>query len=230
MDIVLKKQLVSYLESFITVDRRLRFDQVLRSRTRYLSVLIEDVFQPHNASAVLRTCDCFGIQDVHIVENRNEYDVNPDVALGSSKWVSMYKHNQSHFNTPEAITSLKQQGYRIIATTPHTDDQLLDELDLSKGKMVLMFGTELNGLTDTAKSMADEYVKIPMYGFTESFNISVSASLCLHYLTEKMRKSDINWQLSQEEMVDVRLKWLNKSVKASDQIVQKFLEEQGMAL
>ncbi len=225
-----KKQLLNHLLNFVSDNRRMRFYEVLKHRTRYLSVLIEDIYQPHNASAVLRTCDCFGIQDVHIVENRNQYDVNPDVALGSSKWINMYKYNRTDFNTPAAIKSLKEKGYRIVATTPHTNDQLLDELDLNQGKMVLMFGTEQDGLTDTAKEMADEYVKIPMYGFTESFNISVSAALCLHHLSEKMRKSDIHWQLGEEEEVDIHLDWVIKTVRSSDMITEKFIQEQGLML
>jgi len=173
----------------------------------------------------LRSCDCFGIQDVHIIENQNIYEVNPDVALGSSKWLNLIKYTEAENNTPTAIQALKEKGYRIVATTPHKDDVDLQALDLDKGPVALLFGTELRGLTDDALAMADEYVKIPMYGFTESFNISVSAALCLFYLSEKLRSSDIPWQLREDEKLDVLLDWTRQVLKKSDLVEKKFLEE-----
>lgn len=219
-----KKALLGYLNEFVSENKRNKFDQIIRQRTRYITVILEDIYQPHNASAVLRSCDCFGIQDVHIIENKNSYEVNPDVALGSSKWLSLVKYNQKENNTPEAIRTLKEKGYRIVATTPHKDDVDLQQLDLDRGPVALVFGTEMRGLTDDGLALADEYLKIPMYGFTESFNISVSAALCLFYLTEKMRNSEINWQLTEEEQIDVRLDWARQVVKKSELLERKFLE------
>ena len=175
-------------------------------------MVLEDIYQPHNASAVLRSCDCFGIQDVHIIENQNIYEVNPDVALGSSKWLNLIKYTEAENNTPAAIRSLKDKGYRIVATTPHKDDVDLQTLDLDKGPVALLFGTEMRGLTDDALAMADEYMKIPMYGFTESFNISVSAAPCLFYLSEKLRNSELPWQLTEEEKLDVQLDWTRQVI------------------
>lgn len=218
-----KIKLTSYLSGFITPKRLALFDRIIRFRTDYITVVLEDIFQPHNASAVLRTCDCFGIQDVHIIENQNKYDVNPDVALGSSKWLSLYTYNQKENNTLSAIESLKSNGYRIIATTPHENDCLLEDLNLSS-KIALLFGTELNGLSDMAIKHSDEFVKIPMVGFTESLNISVSAAICLHYLSGYLRKSDINWHLSEDKIIDIKLNWLRQSVKRSDLLEKKFLK------
>jgi len=218
-------KLIEHLSSIVTPKRLETFNKVLQNRTKYITVLIEDVFQPHNASAVLRSCDCFGIQDVHIIENENEYLLNPEVDMGSSKWLNLTRHNEKENNTIDAINQLKKQGYRIVATTPHTNDVNLEEFDITKGKFALMFGGELRGLTDVALKHADEFMKIPMYGFTESFNISVSAAITFHHLRTKLENSNINFELTKTEKDEILLAWLKRSVKKSDLIVQKYLKQ-----
>ena len=208
--------IIEYLKDFITENKWDLFNQNIKNRTNYLTVVLEDIFQPQNASAVLRTCDCFGIQDVHIIENRNEYTINPDVALGASKWLNLYKYNNRENNTLSTIKHLKEKGYRIVATTPHTDDIDLEAFDLQKGKSALFFGSELPGLSQIVLDNADEFLKIPMFGFTESFNISVSAAIILHHLSFKLKKTDINWQLSKTESEEVLLNWLRKAIKNSE--------------
>ncbi len=217
--------LVKFLEQFVTENRVELFDQVLKNRTRYITVGLEDIYQSQNASAVLRTSDCFGLQDIHIIENKNKYDVNPDVALGSSKWLNLNKYNQKENNTLDAIKNLRGQGYRIVATTPHTDDVNLEDFDLNKGKVALFFGTELHGLSELMIENADEYLKIPMYGFTESFNISVSAAIILHHLTNKLRNSNIEWRLSESEQEEIKLEWLKNTIKKSSMLVDEFLSK-----
>ena len=219
------KELIQYLSTFVTEERFSLFNKIIKERTRYITVVLEDIFQPHNASAVLRSCDCFGVQDVHIIENENEYSVNPDVALGSSKWLNLFKYNETENNTISTINKLKAEGYRIIATTPHTDDVNLEDFDINKGKFALMFGSEQPGLTDIAMKNADEYLKIPMYGFTESFNISVSAAISLHHLSLKLRQSDIEFKLSETEQNEIILEWLKRSIKDSETIIKKFIAD-----
>ncbi len=216
---------IEYLKQFVTGRRWQLFQRVIQYRTRYLTVVLEDIYQPHNASAVLRTCDIFGIQDVHIIENRNKYRINPDVALGSNKWLNLYKYNAKENNTLEAIETLRKQGYRIVATTPHRDDVELKQFDLGKGKAALFFGSELPGLSDLVLENADEYLKIDMYGFTESFNISVSAAIILHHLINKLHQSDIPWQLSEQEREEILLQWLKKSIKRSDELLKQWENE-----
>ena len=217
-----KEILIDHLSKIVSEKRFALFQQVLDLRTRYMTVVLEDIYQPHNASAVLRTCDCFGVQDVHIIENQNEYMVNPDVALGASKWLDMKNYNSLENNTLQAIESLKKQGYRIVATTPHTDDVNLDDFDLNAGKFALVFGTEMRGISELMKENADEFLKIPMQGFTESFNISVSAAIAMHHLSWKLRNSNINWRLPQAEKDEVLLNWLKSSIKKSDLIEEEF--------
>jgi tRNA (guanosine-2'-O-)-methyltransferase len=220
----MKEKLIRHLEQFITGWRLQLINRVLSQRTRYITVVVEDIYQSHNASAVLRSCDCFGIQDVHIIENRNTYQVNPDVALGSNKWLTLYKYTRDQNNTADALARLKKKGYRIVATSPHANGCSLEEFDLHKGKIALVFGTELEGLTADAAAMADETLTIPMVGFTESLNISVTVAIILHHLTERLRKSELPWQLSATENLQVKLQWLKNSISRSDTIERSFLE------
>lgn len=215
------QELKDYLYGFISENKKELFEKNIEFRSRHLCVVLENIYQPHNASAVLRSCDLFGVQDIHIIENSNKYTLSEEVAMGSSKWLNMYKHNKEENNTLSCFENLRKKGYKIIATTPHEKDVMLDELPIDQ-KIALVFGTELNGLSDIAMENADAYVKIPMYGFTESFNISVSAALSMFHLTEKIRKSDINWQLSEEEKTKIQIEWAKKVIKKSDLIIEDF--------
>lgn len=216
------KNLISHLSQFVNPGRLETFLKVLANRTRYITVVLEDIYQSQNASAVLRTCDCLGIQDVHIIENKNKFQLNPDVVMGSSKWLNLSRYNNDGNNTESAIQKLRSDGYRIIATSPHRDDKNLDEFDLEEGKVALLFGTELKGLTDNALEQADGYLKIPIVGFTESFNISVSAAIVLYQLTQKIRSTDIDWELSKTERDELLLNWLRKSIKKPELIEASF--------
>ena len=220
----MQKRLISFLSELVTAERYNNFQQVLNNRTNYITVVLEDLFQSHNASAVLRSCECFGVQNVHFIENKFQFVENPDVAVGSSQWLTTNRYNQSENNTLEAIKKLKKEGYRIVATTPHKDDVSLEKLDLERGKIALIFGTELNGLSDLALENSDEYMKINMFGFTESFNISVSVALCLYELTLRLRKTNINWQLSESEKEMIMVDWLKKSIKDSENIIKYYFK------
>lgn len=224
----MQTELLNYLSKMVTPERMALFNANAENRTHYITVVLEDIFQSQNASAVLRTCDCFGIQDVHIVENRNQFQLDTEVALGSSKWLNLKKYNSKKNNSLQAIKSLKEKGYRIVATSPHTNDIELPEFDVSKGKFALVFGSELPGISDIITNEADEFLKIPMFGFTESFNISVSVAIILHHLTDKMRRIEkVNWQLSEEEKVDLKIQWIRNTLKKSNLIEKRFWKEQG---
>ena len=217
-----EKTLEAFLAPMVNENRLKLIEDILAQRTRYITVVLEDIYQSQNASAVLRTCDCFGIQDVHIVENRNEYRLNPEVELGAAQWLTLYRYNRKKNNTAEAIGNLKKDGYRIVAATPHRDDTSLKDFDLSKGRVALMFGTERQGLSEEALALADEFVRIPMLGFTESFNISVSAAIILYELNAGLRNPDLPWQLDPEESGLIRLMWIRNSINNIRRIERGF--------
>ncbi len=219
-----KEQLLEYLLSFASENKQELFERLLPQRTKHITVALEDIFQPQNASAVLRTCDCFGVQDVHIIENQNEYQVNPRVVHGAADWLNLNKYDQKEINTLHCLNQLKEKGYRIVATTPHTESVSLHDLPLEQ-PTALLFGTEKDGLSEIAMNAADEHMYIPMHGFTESFNISVSAAICLHHLTHRMRQSGIEWQLNQEEQLDLHLQWAKNALKDPEGLEKRFWEE-----
>ncbi len=216
------QKLIEYLKSFATARRLEKMEKVLSHRTRYLTVVLENIFQPHNASAVLRSCDGFGIQDVHIIENSNSYRVNPGVSLGTSQWLTLHRYSKQENNTLSAIRELRERGYRIVATTPHRDDKNLEEFNLGKGKTALFFGTEMHGLSDDVLKNADEFMKIPMHGFVESFNISVSCAVSLQSLCQRLRNSETSWELTAPEKEKVLLEWLRNSVKNAQSLEEEY--------
>jgi tRNA (guanosine-2'-O-)-methyltransferase len=207
------RKTIDELSGFITGRRRVLFEHVLNMRTRYITVALEDIYQPHNASAVLRSCECFGIQDVHIIENNNEYRINPEVVMGASKWLNLIRYREKEFNTMEAVRVLREKGYRIIATSPGKGAVPLEEFDVRKGRFALFFGTELTGLTDTVMEEADEFLRIPVRGFTDSFNISVSAAVILHHTRNALDRSGVDWRLSKREQDALMIEWLHRSIK-----------------
>ena len=219
-----KKELLEYLYGFMSENKKELFDKIIPERTKHVTVVLEDIFQPQNASAVLRTCDVFGIQDVHVIENENEYNINPRVVHGASKWIDLHKYNEKKNNTLDCINKLKSEGYKVYGTTPHTDDCLIQDIPLDE-KVALMFGTEMTGLSDIAMDNVDGFVKIPMYGFTESLNISVSASICLYELKKRLKTSDINWQLSEKDQLEQLIQWSKKVIKDGTLIEKQYLEK-----
>ncbi|WP_017663046.1 TrmH family RNA methyltransferase [Baaleninema simplex] len=223
MEFFIKKDLVSYLSQFVTDARWQKMQEVLNQRTRRLTVVLEGIHKPHNASAVLRSCDGFGIQDVHIVERDTEFDPNRQVSMGADRWLTLHRYDDVRTNnTAACLDRLKDNGYTLVATTPHDPDTTIDRVPVTE-KTAILFGSELRGLSDYACRHADIRAKIPMYGFSESFNISVSAALSLYELTKRLRGETDNWQLGDRERVDLQLAWLRQSIRASSQLEEEFL-------
>ena len=214
------KILAAFYE-IITPNKREMFDRIAANRTKHLTVVMENIYQEHNASAVLRTCDCFGLQELHVIEKDNAYKIQRDIALGAGRWVDMYNYDDSENVTKDCLNNLKAKGYKIIATTPHTDSQTIYDLDLSQ-PIALVFGTERRGISEEVIEMADEFVKIPMYGFTESFNISVSAAIVLNTLRQRLEQSDLNWKLSEEEQTLLKIDWCTKILNGGDLLEKRF--------
>lgn len=215
-------QYLNYLETIITENRKEKFLEILSQRTRHFTVAMEDVFQLHNTSAVMRTCEVFGIQELNVVEERFGKSIDKEIALGAQKWVDVQRYN----SIGTCIENLKSRGYRIIATSPHKDSCFMDDFDITQ-PAALFFGTEKSGLSEEVLSQADGFLKVPMYGFTESLNISSSAAIVIQNLTSRLRRSDVKWQLSEEEILEKRIDWARKSIKDIDYITQRYLENSG---
>ncbi len=214
---------LEYLEGFLTDNRKEKFLKVLSQRTNHFTVAMEDVFQMHNTSAVMRSCEVFGIQELNVVEERYGKKIDKEIAMGAQKWVDI-----NRFDTMAAcISTVKSKGYRIIATTPHQNDCDLDDFDITQ-KAALFFGTERDGLSEEVLAQADGFLKIPMQGFTESLNISVSAAIIIQNLTSRLRKTDIDWHLSAEEIMEKRLDWARNSIKDIKRIEARYFAENNL--
>jgi len=221
--------LLKHLESIITENRKLTFEKVLSKRTSHLTVVLEDIYKKHNTSAVVRSCDIFGIQDIHIIENKYNSYVSNQVAKGAQKWIDFHEYNTEEYNTDTCIKTLREKDYQIVATTPHDGSCLLQEFDISK-KSALVFGVEKAGVSDKMMKEADGYLKIPMVGFTESLNVSVAAAIILNDLTTRLRKSKLDWQLTEDEKNEKRLDWCKKTINNVDQIIERYyLDNQNVS-
>lgn len=212
------KKILQYLQEYLTPRRRELFEKVLKQRTNHLTVVAQDVYQLHNTSAVVRSCDVFGIQNIHIIEEKFPRRIDKEIAMGAQKWVNINRYNSAR----KCVQKLREQGYKIVATSPHDNSQLLEDFDVS-GPAALFFGTEKEGLSPEILEEADATIKIPMAGFTESLNISVSAAIILHSLTQKIKNSNVSWQLTEEEKHLIRMDWTKKTIKNSDQIIERLL-------
>ncbi len=211
------QQLLTYLEEFISIERKERFLKILEARTKFITVAIEDVFQLHNTSAVIRSCEVFGIQTAHVIKDRFGKRLDKNIAMGAQQWVDVERYE----DTKSCISYLRGEGYQIIATTPHNDSCLLEDFNIDK-KSALFFGTEKEGLSEEVLREADSFLKIPMVGFTDSLNISVSAAIILQHLSSKLKKQGLAWQLSDSEKLEKRLDWTKKSIKSLDDILSRY--------
>lgn len=209
--------------SFLTERRKNLFNKVVSNRTRHFTVVTEDVFQLHNTSAVMRSCDVFGIQDLHVIEEKLGKKIDHEIAMGAQKWVDIHRHS----STAACINELKSEGYQIIATSPHNDSSLMHDFDMSN-KSAFFFGTEKDGLSTEVLTQADGFLKIPMYGFTESLNLSVSAAIILQSVVTKLRASNIDWELSTDEKQEILLQWTKSTIKRVDQIIERYQEEKKL--
>lgn len=203
---------IKTLYPILTEERRDRFEEVLSNRTRHITMVLEDVFQSRNTSAVMRSVDGFGIQDIHVIETHNLWSKNRSVSKGASSWLTIHKYRDSEDPVTACVASLKSSGHRVVATSPNEGGYTPDTLPLDKPIAIVM-GTEFSGISSSLMSQVDDYVSIPMLGFSESFNISVASAIIMNRLSARLKESGINSGLTEEEKQYLRLQWAFRTVK-----------------
>lgn len=222
------RKLLSFLEDYLTDHKKELFQRVLDQRTKHFTVVIEDIYQDNNSGALVRTCDCFGIQEVHIIQQKYNFKIAHAIARGAEKWLDLHVYDGHPDNTLACFEKLRQEGYQIVATSPHQDECTLDDFDIQK-KSAFVFGSEKEGISQSSLDDADVFLKIPMMGFTESLNVSVSAAVVLHQLTKALKQHpDIDWALSEEEKFRKKLEWTLKTIPNSDSLRNYFYQKQGI--
>lgn len=218
--------LLAYLQGFISDDRKVRFEEVLAERTRHITCVLENIVDAHNANAVIRTCECFGIQDVHVIENEHRFKAAKKVLQGAHKWLSIFKYKETESKSMDCIRTLKAKGYKIVATSPHAGSIDIHELDLHQPIAIVM-GQENVGISDVVKAEADVFVKIPMHGFTESLNISVAAAILLQEISSRLRRTNsVDWRISEVEKEEIRKEWTLKNIYRNELLIERFYQDQ----
>ena len=239
------------MEGFITPERKVRMHKVLQERTRYITCVLEDLFDPRNGSAVIRHCDALGIHELHAIENIHHFKSDNQVDLGTAQWLEMHVYRKPSgggpnsvkgrrkalqaadggpvpapaSQTPAVLAELKSRGYRIVATSPHADDDALPEtLDLAAGPVAVVFGTEKHGISDAVREAADVFLRIPMVGFVESFNLSASAAIVFHVLSRRIRQEGLPWRLEAEDTQRVLFEWVRHTAPHAESLVRRFEE------
>ena len=213
--------LCDYLSRFSSPQRLDLIDAVLAGRTRYLTVVLEEIYLPHNANAVIRTCECLGIQDVHVVERENPFELSPTVTQGSAKWITLHRYAETAASVGECLAPLRAQGYRLAAMTLRPGSLTLEAVPVDR-PLALCFGAEECGLSDAMHELVDYAVGIPMCGFTQSLNLSVSAAIALHILSARIKDEERRWQLSTEDRHRLRAQWLAASITSGTALVERF--------
>ena len=208
---------IACLAGFMTPERYAVLRKTVSMRTRYMTVLAENMYHGQNAAALIRHCEAFGVQEMHTVETLCPFEPNPDIARGTHQWVDVRRHA----STGEAVAALKGAGYRIVATTPHREDATPETFDVGRGPFALVFGTEHAGISDEVIASADEFLRIPMCGMVESLNVSASAAILIYTLSERMRLTVGNWRMSDAEQAETLCRWMRRSVKDSEAILQR---------
>lgn len=212
-------EIISILSPYVSEHKQALLDEVSQRRTRHLTLVFEDIERPHNISAVLRTAECMGIQDVHFIRNRNDYKLNPGISKGAAKWLTLHHHRDAltgRENLENAFAQLRADNYRILATS--LDESAVSIHDVQPDQpTAIVFGTEDRGISAEAAQMADGLVHIPMPGFTQSLNLSVSAAIIITLLMNH-RKPD--WFISGKERQALLAEWYQRSVYASDKILK----------
>lgn len=210
-------QQYALLSQRLTPQRREKLEKVVGQRTQYVALGIENVNNPQNAAALLRTADAFGIQDVHIVESGVNYQVHPKITRGTHNWLTVTSHkvDQATGGTQSVLDGLRANGYRIIATSVEPGSVPMEKLDVSS-PFVLFFGNEHNGLSKELLEAADEHMHLPMQGFTESLNVSVCCGIAMHHLISKIKSHSLPWQLTADAQTDLLAVWARKSVPMAD--------------
>lgn len=189
----------------ITEHRRDLLVKVVQNRTRHFCMVLEDLFDPHNISAVIRTAEVFGLEDVHVIEEVNPYKVNKSILKGSIKWMNIYLHKKRM----ACMEHLRKKGYRIAVASTNTNNSVLD-LDLSQ-PTAFYLGSEFTGNHPDTLAAADCEFKLPQYGITESMNVSVAGGVLMCYLDHFMQqKGRQNFTLSPKERDELLLEWLER--------------------
>ena len=211
------QEIYDYLQQFLTDERLSKIEHFSKESSDFVLPVMEDVYQFRNAAAIVRSVEACGFHHVVALEEENVFNPNLKVTKGAETWVQVEKMP----NNLDSLKEIKSRGYRILAVSPEKNATMLPDYEV-KEPIALVFGTELEGVSDEILDFADETLAIPMFGFTKSFNVSVAAAICMYELKQKLIKSGIEYKLSDEKLLELKIRWAKNSIKSSEQILERF--------
>ena len=212
------QEIYDYLQQFLTNERLSKIEHFSKESSDFVLPVMEDVYQFRNAAAIVRSVEACGFHHVVALEEENVFNPNLKVTKGAETWVQVEKMP----NNLDSLKEIRSRGYRILAVSPEKNATMLPDYEV-KEPIALVFGTELEGVSDEILDFADETLAIPMFGFTKSFNVSVAAAICMYELKQKLMKSGIEYQLSDQKLLELKIRWAKNSIKSSEQILERFL-------
>lgn len=207
-----------YLKQFLTDERLRKIEHFSQESSDFVLPVMEDVYQFRNAAAIVRSVEACGFHHVVALEEENVFNPNLKVTKGAETWVKVEKMP----NNLDSLKEIKNRGYKILAVSPENNATMLPDYEV-KEPIALVFGTELEGVSDEILDFADETLAIPMFGFTKSFNVSVAAAICMYELKQKLMKSGIDYKLSDEKLLEMKIRWTVNSIRSGEELLERFL-------
>ncbi|WP_439479701.1 TrmH family RNA methyltransferase [Chryseobacterium aquaticum] len=213
-----------YLKQFLTEERLRKIEHFAPESSDFVLPVLEDVYQFRNAAAIVRSVEACGFHKVVALQEENNFEPNLKVTKGADTWVEVEKLSRNM----ESFQKIKDKGYKIVAVSLENNAKMLPDYEITE-PIALVFGTEMEGVSQEILDFADETLAIPMYGFTRSFNVSVAASICVYELKQKLMKSDMNYKLNEEKLLRMKIRWAVNSMRSGDQIFEKYLRDNKIA-
>lgn len=220
----LNDALIEHLSSLLNPNRKETLDKAISLRTKHICLVLENIRHTQNSSAIIRTAEIMGVQDVHVVRQNYQNDLRRDITKGAEKWMEVRLYDGEERNIELCFNYLKKKKYKIAVTCLDDDSKSIEEIPLIEPLAIVM-GEEVSGVSDFAKANADYKIKLPMYGLTESFNIAIAGSLVMHQILTRLRSTDVNYLLNPQQKTELTLDWYKKAIRGGHEIASRFIEK-----
>ena len=226
--------IIRVLTPWVSEARRTRMETVIRARLGSLILGVEDMYSTHNGSACMRTAESLGIQDVVAVETRNPYplpEVHEELPERPHRKITAHAHHWVDLHRLEDAAALKRwaisRSVRVLGTSPHAS-QNLGQVVLDSRPIMVLFGNEKDGLRPSTVEACDEVFRLDMFGFTESFNLSVSVGMVLAHLGQRLRsrqRDPRRGDLDPDRRLHILARWLVRDVRAAGPLLRRADQE-----
>ncbi|WP_294246950.1 RNA methyltransferase [uncultured Chryseobacterium sp.] len=214
-----------YLQQFLTEERLRKIEHFAPESSDFILPVIEDIYQFRNAAAIVRSVEACGFHKVVALQEEYSFEPNLRVTKGADTWVEVEKLPRNM----DSFQQIKDRGYKMVAVSLENNAKMLPAYEVTE-PMALVFGTEMEGVSQEILDFADETLAIPMYGFTRSFNVSVAASICMYELKQKLIKSGIDYKLGEEKLLKMKIRWAVNSIRSGQQIYDKYLLDNSIEI